>query len=33
MTEIVALRVQFLGPKPNVGATELPAADDIEIPF
>jgi single-strand DNA-binding protein len=33
VTEIVALRVQFLGPKPNGGVAELPAADDTEIPF
>ena len=33
VTEIVALRVQFLGPKPNGGVAELPAADDSEIPF
>ena len=33
VTEIVALRVQFLGPNPNGGAAELPAADDSEVPF
>jgi single-strand DNA-binding protein len=33
VTEIVALRVQFLGPKPNGGVAELPAADDTDIPF
>jgi single-strand DNA-binding protein len=33
VTEIVALRVQFLGPKPNGGVAELPAADDSEVPF
>jgi single-strand DNA-binding protein len=33
VTEIVALRVQFLGPKPNGGVAELPAADDSDVPF
>ena len=33
VTEIVALRVQFLGPKPNGGVADLPAADDSDIPF
>src|SRR3984957_4934440 len=28
VTEIVALRVQFLGPKPNGGVAELPVPDD-----
>jgi single-strand DNA-binding protein len=29
VTEIVAQRVQFLGPKPNGGVTEPPSEDDI----
>jgi single-strand DNA-binding protein len=32
VTEIVAHRVQFLGPNPNGGIAEPPAADD-DIPF
>jgi single-strand DNA-binding protein len=33
VTEIVVLRVQFLGPKPNGGIAVLPAADESEVPF
>ena len=29
VTEIVAQRVQFLGPRPNGGVAEVPSEDDI----